>query len=152
MKPIDKQSFEKLMLDPVLRKQWDMQLSEYYEVKHTGRKVYYSMFAFPFPFKNRDFLDTVTVKLTNQRLTLIFYSTDECEIKTKNERGTTLFSVIHVQYHDSLMDITAVGQLDLKLPFTQHLFLGYAVAFADKWCRTLIHMIETTGTNFPCNT
>lgn len=122
-----------LLTDPKLRMSWDDMLGDCHEIQCCSRLLYYSLFRFPFPFKDRDFIETAVIFPSNSALTLVKYSTEECEVQSQAERGTTHFFVARVEAKDALVYVTVMAQMDLSLPFKQQILMRYASLLVKGW-------------------
>ena len=111
--------------------------------------VYYSLFQFPFPFKNRDFIETAAIIPSNSGLTLVKYSTEECEVQSQAERGTTHFFVMRVEMRESLAYVTVMAQTDLSLPFKQQILMRYASLLVKDWVEEFLKKVEEGRTDHP---
>lgn len=131
-----------LLTDPKLRMTWDNMLGDCHEVQTSPRLIYYSLFQFPFPFKNRDFLETAVVLPSASGLTLVKYSTEESDMKTQAERGTTHFFVAKVEMQQGMAHVTVMGQTDLSLPFKQQLLMRYASLIVKGWVDRFLKRVE----------
>ena len=127
-----------LLTDPKLRMSWDEMLGDCHELQSSSRTVYYSLFQFPFPFKDRDFIETAVILPSNSGLTLVKYSTEECEVQSQAERGTTHFFVARVKVREGLTEVTVMAQMDLSLPFKQQILMRYASLLVKDWVEEFI--------------
>lgn len=145
LKPIPNVDFSllvKLLLEPDYRLSWDNTLTDYRELPSEAHKLYYSMYELPFPFKNRDFVETATVIPSPSGMHLVKYSTEECELRTNMERATTHFFVASAELTDEATEIVVMGQIDLNLPFKQQLLMRYAGDLFEDWVHSFIKALS----------
>ena len=145
LKPVKKvnlSAFVKLVLDPGDRLTWDTLISLYHELPVEGRKVYYTMYEFPFPFSNRDFIESATVIPSSFGFHIVKYSTSECEVPSKYERGFTHFFVATAEVKDDEVEISVVGQIDLSLPFKQQILMNYAKVIFEDWVTEFVKALQ----------
>lgn len=138
-----------LLTDPNLRMSWDNLLGDCREISCSPRMVYYSLFQFPFPFKNRDFIETAAIIPSNSGLTLVKYSTEECEVQSQAERGTTHFFVMRVELRANLAYVTVMAQTDLSLPFKQQILMRYASLLVKDWVEEFLKKVEEGRKDHP---
>jgi len=132
---VDVAVVEALLLNPDARKIWDTRLSDFYQLEESPRSVYYTLVGFPFPFKNRDFVEIVTTRKHRNGTSIVMYSSDDHSFASRHERGTTHFTVVQIR-PDARTRI--VAQFDLKLVIHQKLVGKYLVKVLDGWTKSLV--------------
>lgn len=132
---VDESVVESLLLNPDARKIWDTRLSDFYQLEDSPRSVYYTLVGFPFPFKNRDFVEIVTTRRHERGTAIVMYSSEEHIFASSHERGTTHFTVIQISPQARTR---IVAQFDWKLVVHQGLVSKYLVKILDGWTKTLV--------------
>lgn len=139
--PVNPGVTEALLLNPDARKVWDTRLTDFYLVSDAPKQVYYTQLGFPFPFKNREFVEVVSRVSTQEETCIVMYSSDDHFLETDHERGTTHFTVIRIGSGRQVSEVTIVSQYDFKLVFNQQLLVKYIVSIMSEWTKTLVQTV-----------
>lgn len=132
---VDEAVVEALLLNPEARKIWDTRLSDFYQLEESPRSVYYTQVGFPFPFKNRDFVEIVTTRKHSLGTSIVMYSSEDHSFASRHQRGTTHFTVVQIS---PTARTRIVAQFDLKLVIHQQIVEKYLVKVLDGWTKTLV--------------
>ena len=139
--PVNTEVAEALLLNPDARKVWDTRLADFYQLEEGPKNVFYTRLGFPFPFKNRDFVEVVARLKRGSDTCIVMYSSDEHSLESKHEHGTTHFTVIRISSEPQLSQVNIVSQFDFKLMFNQQLLVKYIVSIMGEWTKALVQMV-----------
>lgn len=138
----------KVLVDPEVRPQWDYLFSQYRAVDIPGRHVYYSLYEFPFPFKHRDLVETVSILVKPMSASVIKYSTSECEVDSGQERATMLFFVARLNIVGNTLEMGITAQLDIHVPGVP-LFKKQIAEGLGEWAQAMREFIEENAAQHP---